>query len=152
MTVVARDIGFGFPAQLNPRHIAQPDHRAVRIGPQQDLPKLLGRLQPRLHVDDRIEPLAFNGRQAADLTGRDLGVLRRHRAGHIAYGDLQIGHLNRVEPDPHGVLGAEELGVADACDAAEGVGDLGGDVVAQIVLVVAPVHRFQRHDQREIPG
>ena len=47
-------------------------------------------------------------RGAAELAGRYLGVLRLDGVDHVGRGQAVADQLVRVEPDAHGVLGAEQ--------------------------------------------
>ena len=58
--------------------------------------------------------LARHGGLGADLAGRDLDVLRLDGGVDVRRLQLEIVQLVGVEPDAHGVLRAEHLGVADA--------------------------------------
>jgi len=71
-------------------------------------------LQAGLADDGGVELVARRGGQAAELTGGNLHVLRLDRVAHVHRGQLEGVELGRVEPDAHGVLGAEHLEVADA--------------------------------------
>ena len=75
---------------------------AVRIMAQDDVPEFLGGLQAALDVQlKRHEAVAL---LCADGSGRGLNVLRFHRLRNVGRGYLQSGHLDRVQPNPHGVL------------------------------------------------
>ena len=45
---------------------------------------------------------------AAELTCRDLAVLRLDGARHVTRGEAEIGEFGGIEPDAHRVLGAED--------------------------------------------
>ena len=66
--------------KLDPGDVRQQHARAGRVGLDDDVAKLLGRLQPRLRRDRRVEHLPLGLRHAADLARRDLDVLVLDRA------------------------------------------------------------------------
>ncbi len=94
--------------------------------------------------------LAGHARLLTQGAGRDLGVLRPHRV--VDVGRLQAkGHqLGRVEPDAHGTLGAEQLGLAHTGNALQLGLDEAGGIVAQADRVVGRVAAGQRHEQQEV--
>ena len=94
----------------------------------------------------------WRGGSAAELAGRDLGVLGLQRRDHIVGGQVVVVQLGRVQPDPHGVLGAEELHFADPFQPADDVLDVGDHVVGQGVAVHGAVFRDQADDHQEVPG
>ena len=75
-----------------------------------------------------------DGRQAADLAGRDLDVLRRDRAGDVADGQLHsCASLSGSSQIRMAYCEPKNCDVADAGDAARaGPAMLGGDVVAEV--------------------
>lgn len=100
-----------FAAQANLGHVAHAYLRAIRVDLEQDSVELLGALQAGLADDGGIQLLALYGRQAAELARRYLDVLRGDGVFHIHRRQLEIVQLGRIEPDAHGVLGAEHLEV-----------------------------------------
>ena len=76
-------------------------------------------------------------RRLAEPAGGHLHVLLLDGRDHVAGGHLQGGQPLRIEPDAHAVIArAQELHVAHALDARQGVLDVQGGVVAQVELVV----------------
>jgi hypothetical protein len=57
-----------------------------------------------------------------------------------------------VQPDAHGVLRAEQLDVAHAVDAAEGVLQVAGDVVGQVGVGGLGIIGIHADDQQEVAG
>ena len=137
-------------AQLDPRDIAQAHRAAVAGGLQHDLAELAHRLQLAARGDGHVELLARRRRQAADLAGGDLRVLRVDRAGDVRGHQPVGGQLRRVEPQPHRMAGAQGLHIAHAVDAADDIGQAGGDVVADLDVGGAVVGRVQRDDHQVV--
>ena len=152
LAVEVRDRGVALAAQLDARHVAQPHRRAVRLRAQQDGLEFLGRLQPRLRGDGRVELLARHRRQAAELAGRDLRVLRLHRGLHIQRRQLEAVELARIQPDAHRVLRAEQRRVAHAFHAADRVLHVGRDVVRQVGPGEPAVLRDEGQHIQEVVG
>ena len=92
------------------------------------------------------------GGHAAELAGGDLGVLGLQRGDHIVGGQMVVVQLGRVQPDAHGVLGAEQLQLAHPFEAADDVLDVGDHVVGQGVAVHGAVFRDEADDHQEVPG
>ena len=116
------------------------DGAPVLAGAEDDLLVLGGLDEPGLG-DDREGlldlPLA---RAGADLPGPEEGVLVRDRALQVARRDPQRGHLVRVHPDPHRLVGrAEDRRVAGAVHPLDGVEDVDVRVVRDVVRLVSPV-------------
>ena len=150
MAVVAAVEAVAVLPELDPRHVADCDGRAVALGLQDDLPELLGRLQASLGDDHRIQLLVVRRRRVAKLAGGHLGVLRLDRRAHVGRHQAVGLQLVGVEPDAHRVLAAEDLGVAHARQAADRVLQLGGDVVAEVGGVVGPVLGIEAHHDQEV--
>ena len=64
--------------------------------------------------DRELERLPRRHRLAADLAGGGLEVLLLDRLDDLGRRDLHVRQAVRVEPDPHRVLAAEDVDVADA--------------------------------------
>ena len=102
-------------AQLQPRDVAQPRHRAVGAALDDDVAELVLALQPALRVDRQLQVDALDAGRRADHAGRGLDVLLADRAHHVARGEAALRDLLRVEPDAHRIVArAEQLHVADA--------------------------------------
>ena len=91
-----------------------------------------------------------DGRQTAELTGRHLDVLRRDGGFHVHRGQVEVVQLGRVEPDPHRVLGTEDLEVTDTGGPRDRVLHVRHDVVGQVVLGHAAVARHHADHHQEV--
>ena len=94
----------------------------------------------------------WRGGDAAELSGRYLGVLGLQRRNHIVGGQVEVVQLGRVQPDPHGVLGAEQQQFAHPFQTADDILEVGDHVVGQGVAVHGAVFRDEPDDQQEVPG
>ncbi|MNN23196.1 hypothetical protein D3C81_1365840 [compost metagenome] len=142
--------GIVLAAKADGGNIAQTYLRAVTVDLEQDLFELLGGLQTGLADDRGIELGAGQGRQAAELTGGNLDVLRRDGGAHIDRGQLVLVQLGRIEPDTHRILGTEHLEVTDTGGPRDRVLHVGHDVVGQVVLGHAAIFRDQTDYQQEV--
>jgi hypothetical protein len=136
-------------ADLDTGHIRQPDRGTVRVDPQQDLFELFRSFQAGLGHDRVADLLARKRGGTADLTGGDLGILGLDGGFHVAGSQLVVVELLRIEPDTHGILRAEQGGLAHAVHAADGVEDGARDVVAQVAAVHGPVSRDKANAQED---
>ncbi len=124
--------GIAFRAQFDAGNVAQRDLGAGGAVLQEDGAELVGRGQARLRRDGGVERGALDRRQAADLTGRNLGVLGFDGRDDVIGRQIDGRQLFGIEPDAHGVLATEQLDVADAVDARNRVFDVRGDIVRNI--------------------
>jgi hypothetical protein len=99
------------------------------------------------HGDGKL--LAFLGRQAAKCADRNLGILRLDRRRDIGRRQLVFLQLERIQPDPHGVAGAEDIDTADAFQTLDGVFDLGGEDVAKVDGITFPIRGDERADHQD---
>ncbi len=137
-------------AQFDAGDVPEQDLFAIRTGLDDDLTEFLLRNQPALGVDLQLEVDRPADGLLANGAGGNLDVLFADGVDHVAGGQVPGGNLVRVEPDPHRVITrAEELDVARARDAGQGVLDLEGGVVSQIDLVVAAIggEQMNHHGQ-----
>ena len=139
--------GVGIRAQFDPGDIAQMHHRARRIGLDDDVAELFGRLQLRLRRDGGVQFGAWDGRLGAQRAGGHLGVLRLDGIGNVRWHQAEIVQLVGVHPDAHGILRAEHLHRADTGDAAERVHHLRRNKVGNVDIVVAVAFVVNRDDQ-----
>ena len=65
---------------------------------------------------------------------------------------LVIGQLVGIEPDAHGILGAEDLHLAHARHPRQDLLQVGLGIVSQVIAVHAAVFRDQAHDHQVVPG
>ncbi|MOA04987.1 hypothetical protein D3C78_1245650 [compost metagenome] len=107
-------------------------------------------MQTGLADNGGVELGAWQGGQAAELTGGNLDVLRRDRGAHVDWGQLVLVQLGRIQPDTHGVLGTEDLEVTDTGGPRDRVLHVGHDVVGQVVLGHAAVARNHADHQQEV--
>ena len=128
-----------FAAELDARNVAQPHLGAVLVDAQQDLLELLDRLQPRGADHGRIELVASNRRQAADLAGRDLHVLAADRVVHVDRRERVAVEPGGIEPDAHGELRTEHLVIADTRRAAQWILHVGDEEIADGAAIHAAV-------------
>ncbi len=91
-------------------------------------------------------------RRPAELAGGDLHVVGLERRENVLHRQMVIGQLVGVQPDAHGILGAEVLHLAHARNARQDLLQVGLGVVPQVVAVHAAVFRDQAHDDQVVPG
>ncbi len=139
-------------AEFDTRDVAHPhDRPASGVGTHDDVAELLGVTQSPGGVDLHFERGAFRCRRLPDLAGGDLDVLFRDGLLDVDRGDPELGELVRIEPDPHRITPlAENLDVAHARHALQGIDHLQIGVVAQRHRIDRAVRRDQIHDQHEI--
>ena len=123
-----------FRTQLNPGDIPQLDHGAIVGGLEDDVGELLGRLEARLCGDGRVQHLRVGLRLPTEFAGGDFGVLRLDRGRHVARDQLVARELARVQPDPHRVLRAEHVAVADARNTAERILQVRDKIVGDVLV------------------
>ncbi len=138
-----------FGAHLDARHIAEMDDGAVVVA-QDDVPELVDIGQARLRRDGGVQHRARHCRQAAQLAGRNLRVLGADGGHDVGRRQGEAVELVRVQPDAHGVLGAEQLGFTDAVDARQVVEDVGGDIVAEVGIGRLRIVAVKADDQQEV--
>ena len=137
-------------AEIGPGDVAEPQHRSVRIGADDDVLELGDRGQPALGLDVELELLVVRDRPRADPADRRLDVLRLDRVDDVAGGQAEPGEPIGSNPGPHRiVLRAVERRVADAGRALDRVEHVDGDVVRQKELVVRVLGRVERDDAEQ---
>ncbi len=73
--------------------------------------------------------------------------------GNIARREIQLGHLQRIEDDPHAVvLLAEHQRVSDTLDSLQIIDDPQRGVVGEKDRIVPRIGRLERHHQHQIGG
>ena len=149
-TVELRADAVVFTTQGNICDIAQAYLGAVGVDLEQDLFELFSRLQTGFADDGRVQLLTLDGRQAAQLPGGHLHVLCADGRLDVHRRQVVLVQLDRVEPDTHGVLGAEHLEVAHTFGTGDRVLHVGNDVVGQVVLVHAAVFRHHANNHQEV--
>ena len=125
--------GVAFGAQTDASHVLEPHLRAVRIDFEQHAAELIG-VGEALRADDGgVQALTLHRGEPAQLTDRDLQVLVLQRVVDVNRRQPIVIELGRVQPNAHGVLGTEQLIVADPGCAADRILNIGGDVVADVL-------------------
>ncbi|KGW79198.1 hypothetical protein Y046_3898 [Burkholderia pseudomallei MSHR2990] len=104
-------------AELDSRDVAQVQRRAVGARAQRDRAERVGRRERRVGEHGRRDRRAVGHRAAADVADRHARVVRAHGRRDIGRRQAERRHLHGVRPDPHRILGAPELHLADALDA-----------------------------------
>lgn len=137
-------------AQLDLGDITQTHLRAVAVDLEQDVAELLRSLQTGLADHRGVELLPGQRRQATQLAGRHLDVLRLDRRADILRRQAEVVQLGWIEPDAHRVLGTEHLKIAHALGAGNRVLHVGDDVVGQVALIQTAVSRYQTDDDEEV--
>ena len=138
-------------AQFDPGDVFHADDSAIRRFTDDDVFKLLRRRQTALSENGIRELLARRSRFAASLTSRIHRVLLLNRVDDLSDGDAQLRQLVRLYPQPHGVLPrAENLRLADAVQACDGIIQVDVGIVGQELRIVSAVRREQgdQHQRR----
>jgi hypothetical protein len=130
-------------AQLDACDVAQVQHRAIRVGAQDDAAELRRINKSALGLHGVGELLPTGHRLAADLSGRVHIVLRADRVDDVGGRDAELRHLRRVDPNAESVLSAENLHATDPGDARQLILHVDDAVVGEERAIVAPVGRVQ---------
>ena len=134
--VVVGGEAVGLRAELDAGDVAQA-HEGVGVGAQDDVFKLFGGDEAPLGADGVGGGLAGQGGLGADFADGVDAVLRLDGLPDFAHADAEGGHFVGLEPDAHGVFaGAEDLDVADAGGAQQGVDEVDVGVVGHPCGVV----------------
>ena len=121
-------------------HVFESDHRAVRIGAQDDFPELLLRLEAALGANRVSKFLSRRHRQATDAPRGIDGILVVHRADNLRHGNVESGQLGGLDPEAHGVLTrAEYSHLRDPGHAGERVVQIDVGVIGQELRVASAV-------------
>ena len=104
-------------ADFDPRHVAEPHGRAVRIGPQNDGTELLGRRELALDQHQCRDLLVRFARFDADAAGGDLCVLRADGFGDVVGSQPKSDQPRRVDPYAQRAFGGVQRGATDAGNA-----------------------------------
>ena len=111
--------------ELDMGHVADPEHRTVRVGPQHDVGELLGAGQTPGGLDVQLILLLIADRPRADATDRRDRALCADRVDDVRRREVEVVQPIDVEPDPHRVLlPGQQCGLADTGDAADLVDDV----------------------------
>ncbi len=137
-------------AQLDARDILQPHDRSIGRGAQDDVGEFLCGRQPRLGGDGRVQHLRRRAGLAAQFAGGNLDILGLDRLDHVA-GDQVVGRqLIGLQPDAHGILRAEHVGVAHAFQPADRVLQIADQIVRHVLVGAAVGGVIDRKDHQEI--
>ena len=142
LAVEAADLLVAHGAQLDPGHVPEADHGAIRIGADHDLGELFRVLEAALGPHGVGHLLALGHGLGPDLPRGVHGALLLHGLVDVGHGDAQLGQEVRLHPDAHGIVaGAEDDDLAHARDPVERVDDVDGGVVGQEQGVVGGLGR-----------
>ena len=144
--------GVVFGAELDAGDVADADLRAVRIDLEEDGAELVGVLKARRADDGGVELLILGGGETSKFAGSELDVLGEDGGGQVAGREGKVVQLGGVHPDAHGVLGTEELEVADAGGAGDGVLHGGGNEVGDVDRRHGVVLGNEADDEEEVLG
>ena len=150
LAVEAADDAIILSAKLHTGDVAQAQGRAVRIGAQDDVAELLRCLKTGQGGHRRVEFLPLERGLGANFAGRNLRVLRFDGVAHIAWHQTVIAQLERIEPDAHGVLGAEHAHLAHAGHARQWILHGAAQVIGNIDVGVSPGRVVEADDHQEI--
>ena len=137
-------------AQLHPRHIAQGQDRAVRVGAHDDILELLNRGQASLRLYVQLQLLLIRCRPSADATDSSLNVLRLQSIDHVIGGQFEPGQSIGPDPGAHGiVLRAPKVRVTDAWRALDLIEQVDGDEVGNKQRVMCALGRIDCDDPEQ---
>ncbi|VTR71592.1 hypothetical protein DESC_970083 [Desulfosarcina cetonica] len=105
-----------------------------------------------LDHNGRVQALALNCRSTAELTGGDLDVVVLKRQDNIFHGQLIIGQLVGIDPDPDGILGTEIFDFTHPRYPGQDFFQIGLGIIPQIQAVHAAVLGDQPHNHHIIFG
>ena len=91
-------------AQFQPRDVAEPENRAVRVRADDDVGELVDARQPSFGLQVELELLIVRDRPGADAADRGLDVLRLNCVDDIAGGQVEAGQLVDLDPGTHRVI------------------------------------------------
>ena len=150
MAVDPADHAIAFRPQFDARYVGQTHHRSVGLGLEDDVGELRRGRQARLSGDGGVEHLTRAVRRAADFTRRDLCILCGDRSDHVARDQAEACQFVRIEPDAHGILGTEHVGIADALDTADRILEIRYEII-RYILIGRPVRGIvDGRDQQKI--
>ena len=140
----------GLRAQLDAGHVTQAHHRAIGLGAQGDVAKLIDAGQLTRHHHGGRHGLRAQVGPVAQGTGWHQRVLCTD--GRVDLGGRHIeGHqLGRVQPDAHGSLGAKQLRLTDATHTLQLRHQVARGIVAQGNGVISRVLGRQHHEHQEV--
>ena len=128
---------FRLCAHLDAGDIADPHHRAVRIGTQNDIGEFLRPRQPSRGLDIDLELLVGRRGAAPMRPKRGLDVLALHRGNDVVWRQIEFGQPLRIEPDAQRIIQrTEQHDLTDALDPRQRVNDVDDRIIAQIDGVI----------------
>ena len=132
LPVHARQLLIVEGAQFDAGHVLHAHDGAVQVGADDDLAKLLRRLEPPLR-EHRVRLLhALGRRRRAHLARRVDRALLLDRGDEVGHGEPEFGQHIRLHPDAHGVIaGPEQPYLPHARHAVEDVVDVNIGVVRE---------------------
>ena len=148
--VEPRRSGVGLGAEFDARHVFQAHGRAVGVGAQHDIAKLLDAAELAIDHHGSGNALAGHVGQAANFTGRHLGVLRPDGGGDFGGSQVQAHEFGWVNPDAHGAFGAKQLHLADTRQTLYFRHDGARGVITQRDRIQSRVVRRQNGKQQEV--
>src|SRR2546422_693784 len=124
--------GMSVARQFDAGHVLHAHDGAVQVGADDDLAKLLRRLEPPLR-EHRVRLLhALGRRRRAHLARRVDRALLLDRGDEVGHGEPEFGQHIRLHPDAHGVIaGPEQPYLPHARHAVEDVVDVNIGVVRE---------------------
>ena len=142
--------GIGLAAQLDAGHVFEAHRRAIGVGPQGDVAKLLNRAE--LAIDHHGGGNALPGEvgQIANGTAGHLGVLGADGGIDIGWGQGKAGQLDGIDPDAHGPLGAKQLHLPNARNTLQLRLNIARGVVTQGGRVDVRVGRRQNGKEQKV--
>ena len=93
--------------------------------------------------------MTWQCRDCANAARCNLGVLLTDGSGQVVHAQAVRNQLGRIDPDAHGLLGAEQLHAPDAFDPAQFVDHVAGHVIAEFDFAEASIVRFQADNHQK---
>ena len=144
MTVVAACEVVGLRPEFHTGHILDPDDRAVAIGADDDVGKLLLGHQTPGSPDCEGHLLSGRDRFGTGLPGGIDGILLIDRVIDLLGRDVEVCELRRIKPQAHGILPrAEDSNTRDTSETGQGVDDVDVGIVGEEDGVVAVIIRVE---------
>jgi hypothetical protein len=142
-----------FRTEAHAADVVDADESTVRLRHEDDVAELGGAVKPPVRLNGVLVRLVAVGRRGADGARRDLHVLLLERGRDRPGGQIVVGQLLGIQPQPHRVLALAEDGhAAHARDALDIVDDVVLEIVGDERLVVILVVRrhADAHDERAV--
>ena len=119
-------------AEFHAGHVFHLHRGAVGKLPYHHVAEFFGRGKPAARDDDGVHLGARRTRRLVEFAGGELHVLRLQGLFHVGGRQAIGGELLRLEPDAHGIFGAEQDGLAHAGHAANRVEHVGRREAAEV--------------------